>query len=88
MCECVVEGPPRWRKGSGLGWVTAEYAMLPRHYDPLGMGEREGSASPGSRVAAVGYLLQRGGALGKEATTVFPWPRASSASGLIFPVCA
>jgi len=20
---------PRWRKGSGLGWVTAEYAMLP-----------------------------------------------------------
>jgi ribonuclease PH len=21
---------PRWRKGSGLGWVTAEYAMLPR----------------------------------------------------------
>ena len=23
------EGVPRWRKGSGLGWVTAEYAMLP-----------------------------------------------------------
>ncbi len=23
------EGEPRWRKGSGLGWVTAEYAMLP-----------------------------------------------------------
>ncbi|MGI9155754.1 MAG: ribonuclease PH [Marmoricola sp.] len=22
-------GVPRWRKGSGLGWVTAEYAMLP-----------------------------------------------------------
>jgi len=21
---------PRWRKGSGIGWVTAEYAMLPR----------------------------------------------------------
>jgi ribonuclease PH len=21
---------PRWRKGSGLGWVTSEYAMLPR----------------------------------------------------------
>jgi ribonuclease PH len=21
---------PRWRKGSGLGWVTAEYSMLPR----------------------------------------------------------
>ncbi|MDQ1748276.1 MAG: ribonuclease [Frankiaceae bacterium] len=26
----VTEGVPRWRKGSGLGWVTAEYAMLPR----------------------------------------------------------
>src|SRR5512141_1243228 len=24
------EGVPRWRKGSGLGWVTSEYAMLPR----------------------------------------------------------
>src|SRR5947209_17657966 len=23
-------GVPRWRKGSGLGWLTAEYAMLPR----------------------------------------------------------
>jgi ribonuclease PH len=23
------EGVPRWRQGSGLGWVTAEYAMLP-----------------------------------------------------------
>lgn len=26
----VLDGVPRWRKGSGLGWVTAEYAMLPR----------------------------------------------------------
>ncbi|MET7417467.1 ribonuclease PH [Dactylosporangium sp. NPDC005555] len=26
----VTEGVPRWRKGSGLGWLTAEYAMLPR----------------------------------------------------------
>ncbi|MCL2595666.1 MAG: ribonuclease PH [Promicromonosporaceae bacterium] len=24
------EGVPRWRKGSGSGWITAEYAMLPR----------------------------------------------------------
>ncbi|GAA4434119.1 ribonuclease PH [Georgenia halophila] len=24
------EGVPRWRQGSGEGWVTAEYAMLPR----------------------------------------------------------
>src|SRR3954453_6962269 len=26
----VTEGVPRWRKGSGLGWVRSEYAMLPR----------------------------------------------------------
>jgi ribonuclease PH len=26
----VAQGVPRWRKGSGLGWITAEYAMLPR----------------------------------------------------------
>ncbi|KZS83820.1 ribonuclease PH [Mycobacterium persicum] len=25
----VTEGVPRWRKGSGVGWLTAEYAMLP-----------------------------------------------------------
>lgn len=30
MCTASVsEGVPRWRKGSGLGWLTAEYAMLP-----------------------------------------------------------
>ncbi|HUJ05180.1 MAG TPA: ribonuclease PH [Streptosporangiaceae bacterium] len=26
----VLDDVPRWRRGSGLGWVTAEYAMLPR----------------------------------------------------------
>src|SRR5260370_17886112 len=26
----ATEELPRWRRGSGLGWVTAEYAMLPR----------------------------------------------------------
>jgi ribonuclease PH len=26
----VAEEIPRWRRGSGLGWVTAEYSMLPR----------------------------------------------------------
>jgi ribonuclease PH len=26
----VIDGVPRWRKGSGEGWVTCEYAMLPR----------------------------------------------------------
>ncbi len=26
----ATEGVPRWRRGSGRGWVTGEYAMLPR----------------------------------------------------------
>ena len=30
VAASVTEGVPRWRKGSGLGWVTAEYSMLPR----------------------------------------------------------
>jgi len=29
-CATVDDGVPGWRKGSGLGWITAEYAMLPR----------------------------------------------------------
>lgn len=31
LCTASVEaGVPSWRKGSGEGWLTAEYAMLPR----------------------------------------------------------
>ena len=30
VAASVTVGVPRWRKDSGLGWVTAEYAMLPR----------------------------------------------------------
>jgi ribonuclease PH len=31
LCTATVEeGVPGWRKGSKLGWLTAEYAMLPR----------------------------------------------------------
>ncbi|WP_040161485.1 ribonuclease PH [Nigerium massiliense] len=30
VAASVTPGVPRWRKGSGLGWVTSEYEMLPR----------------------------------------------------------
>ncbi len=31
LCAASIEeSAPSWRKGSGLGWVTAEYSMLPR----------------------------------------------------------
>ena len=30
ICSAAIEeGVPRWRAGSGKGWVTAEYGMLP-----------------------------------------------------------
>src|SRR3954453_5107980 len=30
LCAATAtEGGPRWRRGSGQGWITAEYAMLP-----------------------------------------------------------
>ena len=32
-------GVPRWRRDSGLGWVTAEYSMLPRATDSRGSRE-------------------------------------------------
>ena len=31
LCACsVAAGVPRWRRDSGMGWITAEYSMLPR----------------------------------------------------------
>lgn len=31
LCTASVqEGVPEWRRGKGVGWLTAEYAMLPR----------------------------------------------------------
>ena len=34
ICTASVgEGVPGWRAGSGSGWITAEYAMLPRSTD-------------------------------------------------------
>jgi len=33
VAASVTEGVPRWRKSTGLGWVTSEYDMLPRATD-------------------------------------------------------
>ena len=31
LCTATVEkGVPRWKRGDNSGWLTAEYAMLPR----------------------------------------------------------
>ncbi len=54
----VTEGVPRWRKGSGLGWVTAEYAMLPRATNTRG--DRESvKGKLGGRTQEISRLIGR-----------------------------
>jgi len=54
----VTEGVPRWRKGSGLGWVTAEYAMLPRATNTRG--DRESvKGRIGGRTHEISRLIGR-----------------------------
>jgi ribonuclease PH len=54
----VTEGVPRWRKGSGLGWVTAEYAMLPRATHTRG--DREAvKGRIGGRTLEISRLIGR-----------------------------
>lgn len=52
------EGVPRWRKGSGQGWVTAEYAMLPRATNTRG--DRESvKGRIGGRTHEISRLVGR-----------------------------
>ncbi len=52
-CTASVEdGVPRFRKGSGLGWVTAEYAMLPRATTERNNRERQGAGGRGRSLRA------------------------------------
>ena len=54
----VTEGVPRWRKGSGKGWVTAEYAMLPRSTNTRG--DRESVRGKiGGRTHEISRLIGR-----------------------------
>lgn len=59
LCAASVqEGVPRWRRGSGLGWVTAEYAMLPR--STTTRGDRESiKGRPGGRTQEISRLAGR-----------------------------
>lgn len=59
LCAASVqEGVPRWRRGSGLGWVTAEYAMLPR--STTTRGDRESvKGRPGGRTQEISRLVGR-----------------------------
>jgi ribonuclease PH len=54
----VTEGVPRWRKGSGEGWVTGEYAMLPRSTNTRG--DRESVRGKiGGRTHEISRLIGR-----------------------------
>jgi ribonuclease PH len=54
----VTEGVPRWRKGSGQGWVTAEYSMLPRATNTRG--DREAVRGKiGGRTHEISRLIGR-----------------------------
>lgn len=56
-CTASVEtGVPPFRKGSGKGWVTAEYAMLPRATETRSNRERHG---PGGRTHEIQRLIGR-----------------------------
>ena len=54
----ATEEVPRWRRGSGLGWVTAEYAMLPRATNTRG--DRESvKGRIGGRTHEISRLIGR-----------------------------
>jgi len=57
LCTASVEeGVPGWRRGSGTGWLTAEYAMLPRATTERTARERRG---PGGRTSEIQRLIGR-----------------------------
>ncbi|HEX9632664.1 MAG TPA: ribonuclease PH [Gemmatimonadales bacterium] len=52
----VLESVPPWRRGRELGWLTAEYAMLPRATQERTARERGG---PGGRTQEIQRLIGR-----------------------------
>jgi ribonuclease PH len=57
LCTASVEqGVPQWRRGSGKGWVTAEYAMLPRATNTRTRRER---GQVGGRTQEIQRLIGR-----------------------------
>ena len=54
----IANGTPRWLKGSGQGWVTAEYGMLPRSTGER-MRREAASGGPGGRTMEIQRLIGR-----------------------------
>jgi ribonuclease PH len=54
----ITAGVPRWLKGAGQGWVTAEYGMLPRSTEERMRREAAGSGQ-GGRTMEIQRLIGR-----------------------------
>ncbi|MCB9413135.1 MAG: ribonuclease PH [Actinobacteria bacterium] len=54
----LTPGVPRWRRDSGLGWVTGEYAMLPRAATRRDTRESV-KGRPGGRTQEISRLIGR-----------------------------
>ena len=54
----IVNGVPRWLKGSGQGWITAEYGMLPRSTGERMRREATGGGQ-GGRTMEIQRLIGR-----------------------------
>ncbi len=75
LCTASVEDrPPPFLKGTGLGWVTAEYAMLPRATHTRGRRERTGPSGRSQEIQRlIGRSLRAGvdrAALGERQVTI------------------
>ncbi len=59
LCTATVEDrTPRWLKGQGRGWVTAEYGMLPRSTGSR-MGREAARGKQGGRTMEIQRLIAR-----------------------------
>nr|MBA2600748.1 ribonuclease PH [Actinomycetota bacterium] len=59
ICTATVEDSvPRWMKGSGKGWVTAEYSMLPRS-SPERISREVNRGRPSGRTQEIQRLIGR-----------------------------
>ena len=76
LCGVTVEDrPPAWRAGTGRGWITAEYGMLP--CATHSRGRREAVSGPSARSLEIQRLIGRSlrmlvdlGALGERTLRV------------------
>jgi ribonuclease PH len=60
LCSATVdEGVPRWLTGKGLGWLSAEYAMIPRS-SPERIQREVNKGRQSGRTAEIQRLIGRG----------------------------